>query len=146
MIAPYTDSRTWLSKRAPLPGCLAIIPNHSCASAQAQQLLTTLKPANGVMALPAAIIGREIAMSALREWAASSSPEAHQAVAVSSWGKWKTATQVPAAALWQTLANRASALNCRMHAAVHQARGNPLGWVPLWRLASCFRVHGSPSS
>lgn len=32
-------------------------------------------------------------MSALREWAASCSPEAHQAVAVSSWGKWKTATQ-----------------------------------------------------
>ena len=33
-------------------------------------------------------------MSALREWAASCSPEAHKAVAVSSWGKWKTATQV----------------------------------------------------
>ena len=33
-------------------------------------------------------------MSALREWAASCSEEAHQAVAVSSWGKWKTATQV----------------------------------------------------
>ncbi len=33
-------------------------------------------------------------MSALREWAASCSQEAHQAVAVSSWGKWKTATQV----------------------------------------------------
>lgn len=42
----------------------------------------------------AAIIGREITMSALREWAASCSQEAHQAVAVSSWGKWKTATQV----------------------------------------------------
>ena len=44
--------------------------------------------------LVAAIIGREITMSALREWAASCSQEAHQAVAVSSWGKWKTATQV----------------------------------------------------
>ena len=62
-----------------------------------------LEPANGIMALPAAIIGREIAMSALREWAASSSPEAHQAVALSSWGKWKTATQVSEAALCRHL-------------------------------------------
>jgi CDP-diacylglycerol--glycerol-3-phosphate 3-phosphatidyltransferase len=44
--------------------------------------------------LTSAIIGREIAMSALREWAAASSPEAYKAVAVSSWGKWKTATQM----------------------------------------------------
>jgi hypothetical protein len=33
-------------------------------------------------------------MSALREWAASTSPEAYAAVAVSQWGKWKTACQV----------------------------------------------------
>ncbi|EIE24644.1 hypothetical protein COCSUDRAFT_53024 [Coccomyxa subellipsoidea C-169] len=39
------------------------------------------------------IIGREIAMSALRELAASLGGEAYSAVAVSSWGKWKTATQ-----------------------------------------------------
>ena len=43
--------------------------------------------------LLAAIIGREIAMSALREWAASLGGAAHEAVAVSSLGKWKTATQ-----------------------------------------------------
>ena len=43
---------------------------------------------------PAAIIGREITMSALREWAAALGGEAHQAVAVSGLGKWKTATQV----------------------------------------------------
>ena len=91
------DSRTRLSSVAQLPCCLADIPNHYCCPAQVQRLLTTQKPANGIMALPAAIIGREIAMSALREWAASSSPEAHQAVAVSSWGKWKTALQVSAA-------------------------------------------------
>lgn len=41
----------------------------------------------------AAIIGREIAMSALREWAASVSQEAHKAAAVSQLGKWKTTTQ-----------------------------------------------------
>ncbi len=44
--------------------------------------------------MPAAIIGREIAMSALREWAASLGGEAHKAVAVSPLGKWKTTTQV----------------------------------------------------
>lgn len=43
--------------------------------------------------LPAVIIGREIAMSALRELAASLGGDAYKAVAVSSWGKWKTATQ-----------------------------------------------------
>mmetsp|Transcript_25629 Transcript_25629/g.64670 ORF Transcript_25629/g.64670 Transcript_25629/m.64670 type:complete len:267 (+) Transcript_25629:287-1087(+) len=40
------------------------------------------------------IISREISMSALREWAASSSAEAHKAVKVSSLGKWKTAAQM----------------------------------------------------
>lgn len=49
--------------------------------------------------LSSAIIGREITMSALREWAASCSKEAHQAVAVSSWGKWKTATQMTSISL-----------------------------------------------
>eukprot|EP00192_Tetraselmis_astigmatica_P019148 CAMPEP_0117675672 /NCGR_PEP_ID=MMETSP0804-20121206/15739_1 /TAXON_ID=1074897 /ORGANISM="Tetraselmis astigmatica, Strain CCMP880" /LENGTH=244 /DNA_ID=CAMNT_0005484709 /DNA_START=326 /DNA_END=1061 /DNA_ORIENTATION=+ len=41
-----------------------------------------------------AIIGREITMSALREWAAGLGEEAHKAVAVSSLGKLKTATQM----------------------------------------------------
>lgn len=42
----------------------------------------------------AVIIGREITMSALREWAATMGPAARSAVAVNAWGKWKTATQV----------------------------------------------------
>lgn len=41
-----------------------------------------------------AIIGREITMSALREWAALSSSGAHKAVKVNSLGKWKTAVQM----------------------------------------------------
>lgn len=45
------------------------------------------------------IIGREIAMSAFREWAASLGGDAHKAVAVSSLGKWKTATQMVALVL-----------------------------------------------
>jgi CDP-diacylglycerol--glycerol-3-phosphate 3-phosphatidyltransferase len=40
------------------------------------------------------IIGREITMSALREWAATLGPSAKKAVEVNAWGKWKTATQV----------------------------------------------------
>lgn len=43
-----------------------------------------------------AIIGREITMSALREWAAMSSSGAHKAVKVNSLGKWKTAVQMVA--------------------------------------------------
>ena len=48
----------------------------------------------------AAVIGREITMSALREWAAALGPEAHSAVAVSWVGKWKTATQVGCWTRW----------------------------------------------
>jgi CDP-diacylglycerol--glycerol-3-phosphate 3-phosphatidyltransferase len=50
-----------------------------------------------LIAIPATIIiGREITMSALREWAASAGGEVHDAVAVNSFGKWKTATQLVA--------------------------------------------------
>lgn len=42
------------------------------------------------------IIGREISMSALREWAATLGSAARDAVAVSAWGKWKTASQMVA--------------------------------------------------
>eukprot|EP00271_Cylindrocystis_brebissonii_P020815 TRINITY_DN7099_c0_g1_i1.p1 TRINITY_DN7099_c0_g1~~TRINITY_DN7099_c0_g1_i1.p1 ORF type:complete len:422 (+),score=37.77 TRINITY_DN7099_c0_g1_i1:409-1674(+) len=48
-----------------------------------------------VMAAPSiAIIGREITMSAVREWAAAQGGALHQAVAVNSLGKWKTASQM----------------------------------------------------
>ncbi|XP_057522683.1 CDP-diacylglycerol--glycerol-3-phosphate 3-phosphatidyltransferase 2 [Amaranthus tricolor] len=43
-----------------------------------------------------AIIGREITMSAVREWAASQDAKLLQAVAVNNLGKWKTATQMVA--------------------------------------------------
>mmetsp|Transcript_512 Transcript_512/g.3699 ORF Transcript_512/g.3699 Transcript_512/m.3699 type:complete len:237 (+) Transcript_512:251-961(+) len=59
-----------------------------------------LGTAKFVIPVPAAvIIGREITMSALREWAAASGGDAHSAVAVSSLGKWKTATQMIALTL-----------------------------------------------
>ncbi|XP_014497153.1 CDP-diacylglycerol--glycerol-3-phosphate 3-phosphatidyltransferase 1, chloroplastic-like isoform X1 [Vigna radiata var. radiata] len=40
------------------------------------------------------IIGREITMSALREWAASQGSKLLEVVAVNNLGKWKTATQM----------------------------------------------------
>ncbi|XP_039144271.1 CDP-diacylglycerol--glycerol-3-phosphate 3-phosphatidyltransferase 2-like [Dioscorea cayenensis subsp. rotundata] len=43
-----------------------------------------------------AIIGREITMSAVREWAASQNTKVLEAVAVNNLGKWKTATQMVA--------------------------------------------------
>ncbi|GAQ87525.1 phosphatidylglycerophosphate synthase [Klebsormidium nitens] len=50
-----------------------------------------------ILTLPAiAIIGREITMSALREWAASQAGDVHKAVAVNALGKWKTASQMVA--------------------------------------------------
>ncbi|CAI9296075.1 unnamed protein product [Lactuca saligna] len=41
-----------------------------------------------------AVIGREITMSAVREWAASQGSKLSEAVAVNNLGKWKTATQM----------------------------------------------------
>ncbi|CAN4090208.1 unnamed protein product [Withania somnifera] len=43
-----------------------------------------------------AIIGREITMSAVREWAASQGGKLSEAVAVNKLGKWKTAIQMTA--------------------------------------------------
>lgn len=66
-------------------------------------LLCTRAPA-GVAAwavsLPSiVIIGREITMSALREWCAAKGGEAHAAVKVNNLGKYKTATQMVALSL-----------------------------------------------
>lgn len=55
-----------------------------------------------------AIIGREITMSAVREWAASQNTQLLQAVAVNNLGKWKTATQM--VALTILLATRDSSI------------------------------------
>ncbi|KHN37289.1 CDP-diacylglycerol--glycerol-3-phosphate 3-phosphatidyltransferase 2-like [Glycine soja] len=50
-----------------------------------------------LLTIPAiAIIGREITMSAVREWAASQDSKLLEAVAVNNLGKWKTATQMTA--------------------------------------------------
>ncbi|XP_042475417.1 cardiolipin synthase (CMP-forming), mitochondrial-like [Macadamia integrifolia] len=62
-----------------------------------------------VLTVPSiAIIGREITMSAVREWAASQNSKVLEAVAVNNLGKWKTATQM--IALTVLLATRDSSL------------------------------------
>ncbi|CAI0411581.1 unnamed protein product [Linum tenue] len=54
-----------------------------------------LGPVPWLLTVPAiAIIGREITMSAVREWAASQNTKLLEAVAVNNLGKWKTATQM----------------------------------------------------
>ncbi|XP_010260128.1 PREDICTED: CDP-diacylglycerol--glycerol-3-phosphate 3-phosphatidyltransferase 2-like isoform X2 [Nelumbo nucifera] len=55
------------------------------------------------------IIGREITMSAVREWAASQNNRVLEAVAVNNLGKWKTATQMTALTI--LLATRDSSLS-----------------------------------
>lgn len=64
--------------------------------------LAATMPSHPGWLLPAptvVIVGREIAMSALREWAAQAGGAAASAVAVSSLGKWKTAAQMVAVSL-----------------------------------------------
>ncbi|RWR95524.1 CDP-diacylglycerol--glycerol-3-phosphate 3-phosphatidyltransferase 2-like protein [Cinnamomum micranthum f. kanehirae] len=62
-----------------------------------------------LLTLPAiATIGREITMSAVREWAASQNGRVLEAVAVNNLGKWKTAAQMTALII--LLATRDSSL------------------------------------
>ncbi|KAE9618577.1 hypothetical protein Lal_00047762 [Lupinus albus] len=59
--------------------------------------VAVFREAPWLLTVPAiAIIGREITMSAVREWAASQDSKLSEAVAVNNLGKWKTATQMTA--------------------------------------------------
>nr|VDD15580.1 unnamed protein product [Brassica rapa] len=59
--------------------------------------VSVLGPVPWLLTVPSiAIIGREITMSAVREWAASQNGKLLEAVAVNNLGKWKTATQMTA--------------------------------------------------
>lgn len=81
-----------------------------------------------------AIIGREITMSALREWAAALGPDAHRAVAVNWLGKCKTATQMISLSL--LLASRAPELtSIAIVSKVVDVAG-----MPLLGLAAVFTV------
>lgn len=75
-----------------------------------------------VPVLSAAIINREIAMSALREWAATLGPEARATVAVGGLGKIKTAAQMSAIVLLLlTRDGAASAASTGLSAAAFEA-------------------------
>ncbi|CAN6804523.1 unnamed protein product [Brassica oleracea] len=59
--------------------------------------VAVLGPLPWLLTVPSiAIIGREITMSAVREWAASQNGKLLEAVAVNNLGKWKTTTQMTA--------------------------------------------------
>ncbi|KAL3520665.1 hypothetical protein ACH5RR_018814 [Cinchona calisaya] len=87
-----------------------------------------------LLTVPAiAIIGREITMSAVREWAASQDGKLLEAVAVNNLGKWKTATQMTALTI--LLAARDTSL---IGAGTLVASGVVLlhisAWLSLWSL------------
>ncbi|CAH9080408.1 unnamed protein product [Cuscuta epithymum] len=87
-----------------------------------------------LLAVPSiAIIGREITMSAVREWAASQGSKLSEAVAVNSLGKWKTATQMTALTI--LLAARDSSL---VEAGTLASSGVILlyisAWLAVWSL------------
>ncbi|KZV44518.1 CDP-diacylglycerol--glycerol-3-phosphate 3-phosphatidyltransferase 2 [Dorcoceras hygrometricum] len=89
-------------------GCLCIHPKKELTlelMVAATLILLCTRPhetgmfgqAQWLVTIPAiAIIGREITMSAVREWAASQDRKLLEAVAVNNLGKWKTATQMSA--------------------------------------------------
>ncbi|XP_070027871.1 CDP-diacylglycerol--glycerol-3-phosphate 3-phosphatidyltransferase 2-like [Nicotiana sylvestris] len=85
-----------------------------------------------------AIIGREITMSAVREWAASQGGKLSEAVAVNNLGKWKTATQM--IALTILLVTRDSSLS---GAGIFVASGVILlyvsAWLAVWSLVVYMR-------
>ncbi|KAI8029535.1 hypothetical protein LOK49_LG01G00600 [Camellia lanceoleosa] len=92
-----------------------------------------------LLTVPAiAIIGREITMSAVREWAASQNGRLSEAVAVNNLGKWKTATQMTALTI--LLATRDSSLS---GAATLVASGVVLlyisAWLAVWSLVVYMR-------
>ncbi|KAJ8564920.1 hypothetical protein K7X08_001380 [Anisodus acutangulus] len=86
-----------------------------------------------------AIIGREITISAVREWAASQGGKLSEAVAVNNLGKWKTATQMTALTI--LLLTRDSSLLCSLSGAgTVVASGVILLYVSAW-LALCLTTH-----
>ncbi|CAI9091041.1 OLC1v1025960C1 [Oldenlandia corymbosa var. corymbosa] len=92
-----------------------------------------------LLTVPAiAIIGREITMSAVREWAASQDGKISEAVAVNNLGKWKTATQMTALTI--LLAARDSSL---VGSGTVVASGAVLlyisAWLSVWSLVVYMR-------
>ncbi|KAI7840613.1 hypothetical protein COHA_005635 [Chlorella ohadii] len=85
------------------------------------------------MAVPVCLmIGREITMSALREWAAASGGGAHKAVKVNSLGKWKTALQMVAMSALLLLRNADHLLGDEPLLLEWLHYATWLAWLMLW--------------
>ena len=80
------------------------------------------------------MIGREITMSALREWAAASGGAAHRAVKVNTLGKYKTALQARERACADCIMFFDSMLMRSHPTRANAALGNP--WPQQTRLRS----------
>jgi len=85
------------------------------------------------------VIGREITMSALREWAAAMGPEARQAVDVNAWGKWKTAFQMISLALLLACRDGGSSELITLAATAGPALLVAAAGLTLWSLALYFK-------
>ncbi|KAL6777887.1 PGP3 [Auxenochlorella protothecoides x Auxenochlorella symbiontica] len=83
----------------------------------------------------AAIVGREIAMSALREWAAGAGPAARGAVVVSAAGKLKTSVQLAALVALCAARTRAAPATLADAGAALLALA---AFLTLWSLAQYF--------
>lgn len=83
----------------------------------------------------AAIVGREIAMSALREWAAGAGPAARGAVVVSTAGKLKTSVQLAALVALCAARTRAAPATLADAGAALLALA---AFLTLWSLAQYF--------
>ncbi|WZZ66244.1 hypothetical protein YC2023_077614 [Brassica napus] len=106
-----------------------------------------LGPVPWLVTVPSiAIIGREITMSAVREWAASQNGKLSKAVAVNSLGKWKTATQM--IALTILLASRDSSLERLLPPDCESTAKEEVARLLFWLLRSVYthRMEDSPSA
>ncbi|KAL3650038.1 hypothetical protein CASFOL_006441 [Castilleja foliolosa] len=92
-----------------------------------------------LLTVPAiAIIGREITMSAVREWAASKDKKLLEAVAVNNLGKWKTASQMTALTILLA-ARDGSIVGAGSLASSGVALLYVSAWLSLWSLVVYLR-------
>lgn len=87
------------------------------------------------------IIGREITMSALREWASAAGGAARAAVAVNALGKWKTAAQMGAITLLLGADAVGGGSAAHAAAAAAAATGVALLWVSAALAATSLGVY-----
>ncbi|KAM7504512.1 hypothetical protein LguiB_003416 [Lonicera macranthoides] len=99
----YSNTVPWATKKLMVAATLVLLCTRPPDIATFEQM-------PWLLTVPSiAIIGREITMSAVREWAATQNSKLSEAVAVNNLGKWKTASQMTALTI--LLATRDSSLS-----------------------------------